>query len=64
MMRTGKKRIRINHYNPNYRKEMDEFNEGLRSVKPFKRRRCGPFKLSELPSAAIKYLIEKGMTVD
>jgi hypothetical protein len=39
---------------------MDEFNKELRNEKPFKRRRCGPFKLSELPSAAIKLLIEKG----
>ena len=60
IVRTGKKRIRVNHYNGNYRKEMDEFKKGLRDIQPWKRRRCGPFKLSELPLTAIKKLYEDG----
>ena len=62
--RIKQKRIRIYHYNPNYRREMEEYEKRLRDTPPWKRKRCGPFKLSELPSVAIKQLIEKGKLHD
>jgi hypothetical protein len=52
-------RIRIYHYNPNYQKEMDKFNKGLRG-KPWRRKRCGPFNLLELPNAVIEQLYKRG----
>jgi hypothetical protein len=62
--RIKQKRIRIYHYNPNYRREMEEYEKRLRDAPPWKRKRCGPFKLSELPHIAIKQLIEKGKLHD
>jgi hypothetical protein len=52
-------RIRIYHYNQNYQKEIDEFNKGLRG-KPWRRKRCGPFKLPELPYTIIEQLYKRG----
>jgi hypothetical protein len=42
---------------------MDEFKKRLRGMQPWKRKRCGPFKLSELPLAAVKKLYEAGRVV-
>jgi hypothetical protein len=59
IVRTKPKRIRIYHYNPNYRKEMAEYHKRPKD-KPWNRKRCGPFKLSELTYAIIRQLkIEK-----
>jgi hypothetical protein len=38
---------------------MDKSNKGLRG-KPWRRKRCGPFKISELPYAIIEQLYKKG----
>ncbi|MDQ6862330.1 MAG: hypothetical protein M3044_00755 [Thermoproteota archaeon] len=40
--------IRVHHSNPNYAKEMKEFEEGLRKEKPKRIKSCGPFKPTRL----------------
>jgi hypothetical protein len=57
--RTRPNRIRIYHYNPNYKQELIEYEKGLRKEKPKKRKRCGPFRLSELPSHTIIELFKR-----
>jgi hypothetical protein len=53
-------RIRIYHYNPNYKKEMEERKKGIRKEDPWKRKRCGPFRLSQLPPNIIFQLTKEG----
>ena len=44
----GPERIRIHHSNPNYQREKDEFNNGLRKEKPKRKKSC-TFSPSLLP---------------
>ena len=47
-VRKGPELIRIHHSNPNYAKELKEFEEGLIKEKPKRIISCGPFNPSRL----------------
>ncbi|HEY9388004.1 MAG TPA: hypothetical protein VIP70_13265 [Nitrososphaeraceae archaeon] len=60
VIRTRPQRIRIYHYNPNYQKEMLGLAKRPVKEKPWRRKRCGPFSISQLPSNIIFQLKKEG----
>lgn len=60
LIRARPDRIRIYHHNPNFKKEKEERERGLRKEDPCKRKRWRPFRLSQLPANIIFQLVKEG----
>jgi hypothetical protein len=64
IIKVGDERIRIHHSNLNYKREMQQFNDGLLEQKPRRKWSCGPFYPYKLPSAKVEELRRKGKLHD